>query len=346
MNMLILASFAAIFSPIIFLIKNKKIKKILIYTFFILVISAIGFRSIKTPDTKNYEYMFYNIYSNEIIIQRLETLYKIFIKINLQIFKNFRIYLIFITFSFFLFWKKITKYFVNEISIIFGTFYLTYGVYYFGITQRQALAFLIAYAGLKQIIIDKKNVMGVIMITLSSFFHSSMLLYLLVVFLCRKTFKNFYLEILIFISFIFSFFSAKNLVLMHSLEILLDSFKLNHYKAYLTPNLGISINTIYYTILAFFFLKYRSKIKLKKEIYNFFLNLYIVGVLVLNFLSFFKGVSRLADIFLIFMPIILGNIFFNLKKKENKILMILVIIFNNALLFMISLKNLFIFYIN
>lgn len=347
MNILILSlSILAIFSPLISTLRNKNFKKICVYIFFLLVIFGFGLRSIKSPDTEAYQFIFYNIYSEEEIIQRLELLYKIFIKINLQILKEFRVYLILLTFGFFIFWEKITKYFVKDISAIFGTFYLTYGIYFFGITQRQSLAFLVSYMGLKQIIIDKKNIRGMILIILSSLIHSSMLMYLVVIFLCKKKIKVFYLEILVFCSLIFSIFFMENSIMMNLLQHVLELLKLNHYKAYLSFNYGVSLNTLYQTALAIIFLEYRKKVKLNKEIYNFFLNLYITGVLILNFFKFFKGVNRLADIFLVFFPIILGIVFLNMKERKDRVLMILVTIINNLLLFFISVKNLHSFYIN
>ncbi|MGL5963337.1 MAG: EpsG family protein [Fusobacteriaceae bacterium] len=334
----------SVFSPFIYFFKNNFLKLFLFIVFLFIIIYKFSMRSLQTPDTKAYEYMFYNINSNEVMVERLEPLFKLILKISLICFNNFRVFLFFITTFYFFSWIKITKFFVNNIIFIFGTFFITYGTYFFGITLRQALAFIVAYYGIKVIIINKNAKKGFLFIAISSFIHSSMILYIFCIYISKFKIKSKYLNILLFLSFFTSFFSEKSLVLLKIIEFIINKFNLIHYKAYLTSDTGISLNTIYFTVQAFLFLNHRNKIKNKTFEYNFFLNLFIIGVLILNILNIFKGVSRMADIFLVFYSILLCIIFENIIKNRNKIFFIIILSGNNLLLLLISIKNLSEFY--
>lgn len=341
----ILILFLPVFSPILYYFKKNILKMILINSYLISIICLFTMRSLQTPDTNSYEYFFYNINSNDELILRLEPLFKVFIKISFLVLQKFRIFLFLITLLFFYSWIKITKKFVENISIIFGTFFVTYGVYFFGITLRQALAFIVSYYGIKVIIVDGNNKKGLGIIFLSGFIHSSMLLYIPFIFVCKKEIKIKYLRCILFLTFVSAFVSFKNVILLNIMESVLNKLQLLHYKAYLIPNTGVSLNTIYYTVLAFIFIEYKIKMKNDKK-YNFFLNFFLIGVLILNFLNFFKGVTRLADIFLIFYSIILSRIFDKVTNRKNKIVYLVFLIINNIILFIVSFKNLFEFYNN
>lgn len=345
---MIMNSILAVFSPILVKLKNKYIKNTICLTFIIFTIYNFFMRNLDTPDTKNYEYIYNNISSGKEIVQRLEPLYKYFIKMSNYIFKDFRIYLFFLTISFFYLWIKITKFFLKDLTIIYGTFFLTYGIYFFGITLRQGIAFIISYIGLKNILNNKQKI-GFLFIIFSILIHSSMLVYIITVPFCKKKIGVKLLNWILIIGIIYNIFLTRifNLELIKVISKILLKLELFHYMAYLKLNTGFSLNTLYYTILTFLLINYRKNIKGLKNIkeYNFFLNLFMIGILILNFLSFFKGVSRLADIYMVYFSIVLGKIYFNIENKYFKLFFILMMICNNLLLLYLNFKFLNLFYI-
>lgn len=203
-----------------------------------------------------------------------------------------------------------------------------FGLYYYGIVLRSAIAITLCYCGIvnslrKRSFLSKLSL--ILIIIIASTIHISTVLFILV-FIAFFKIPSYLLKTIICLSI---FFLTSTSVIpisqyIYSLTIALNATRLTHYANMLETSDGAGILSWLYVLISILGVKFRNSLLTKgidNYIYNCFLNLYIFGSLINSILWQIPGGSRVSMQFLFFEFIIIYFLIFRIgliKKYKYK----------------------------
>lgn len=312
---------------------SRHIVQILIYTMFIIIFSS---RSNDIPDTIPYREMFLkgvNSFDNvEIGYLRLNDALR---NIGLSFFQ----YLLIIELFLFITWEYTTKLHFSRTLLPFIIFMSYMGLYFYGIVLRAAIGTTICYLALS-IMLKHINtytlILYYLLVGLSMTIHQSMLVFLFVPFLCFKKYNNYLLYFIVAISAIIPIIGLDKYIGQY-FSYFISYFNLDRFDSYVengsqNNNTSYALTSIKYLLLSLTFIYCRKYIILNTTKYNFFLNIYILGFVLISNTYFITSGSRLAMCFLFFEFILVSFIYtYSVLNKKFTYLIIVVVIMINII---------------
>ncbi len=316
-----------------YLSKNK----LFFYLSTIIIVIFVGFKDVMTPDFERYAFTFENIENYNYL--QFEPLFLILSHILKGL--GFNYYSLFFLYSsltiFFILLgiKNLTShhYFAFLLFILVPGFFLN-----MFIEMRQLLAVAIVFYTIGLFLNKKRKY--ILFALLSIITHYSASFFWIIFILTYPFLKKIYSFKTYFFLLTFSFIGILILKIdVYALNILFEFLSLTQipifqkYIYYVEYRLSSDISqvqfqffkNIFYILNALFLLyifKFLEKKLDKKETIK--LNLFILGVLILNFTYYIAEISRAAYYYLIFQIVIIPNIIFNIKQQEMKFVILYV----------------------
>lgn len=302
--------------------------------FIILIVAIVlALRSDNTPDTAAYRLM----YEDSAADSSIEFLY-IWLNrfFNQNIGLSFDSFLLILTISLFLSWYKITNQIIDNLFVGFVSFLPFYGFYFFGITLRASIAVVISYLAIV-ILLKNKSFKGFLLyyifVLLASGFHQSALVFLVLPLIALRQYKKYTLYLVLLFSATLPLYNDYIPIIKNVAFRYLAFVEFSRVEGYVTESASemmYSFTLLKNLVFGGVFIFLRNKLIAKQSIYNFFLNTYLIGCLLLSLFSFVTAGSRLAIMFLFFEFILLTLLFesSNIKKKNKSIFMIFAAIIN------------------
>lgn len=221
--------------------------------------------------------------------------------------------------------KKIVK--TQNYGWLFICYISFFGLYYHGIVLRAALAIIVCYVGMPYML--KQDLRGYIifigLVMLAFFFHKTSIFYLLT-FLGLLKFQNWFLYGLIILAVIFDIihpFASVQKQLESMFLIVEDAGEFGRFAGYIeneSRSVGVDFIHLSYMVIALFGIKMRNKIvgsNAEIKTYNFFLNLYVLGIVTYALLLDFRAAARIPAYWLCFEFIV---VYFMLFRNNNKLI--------------------------
>ena len=309
-----------IFYIIALLICRSNLKGKVHFSIFLFAI-LFTLRNDLVPDTISYK----EIYSQNISeISSIEMGFKYLCYLSNNIFGlSFSQFLFFLTFILMELWYMVTKKMLPNYNygLLFIGFMSFFGLYYNGIVIRSSIAIIIVYFGILYLLNGrfKSFLLFSILLVAAFFFHRTTAIFV-VALLALKRYNKLVLYIMVALSLIIAithpFSSIQNQV-----ELILgfsDEFsKYNSYAMDETKNTGFDFIYTSYILICLLGIMCRDYIECKdgdKTIYNLFLNLYILGTLLLSIVFDFRAGGRLPMQWLYFEFIVVYFILFKNSK--------------------------------
>lgn len=335
-----------IFSLFILLLYKFRIPYNKVFSIFIVLIVSLvcAHRSLSVPDTEPY----LNIYMGY-VVGSYEKGYIYLCDFFRNLGFSFTSFLFVISFLGLTIWFSITKNIVSKKHMLLAfVIYLSYmGIYYHGIVLRACFAILINYIGIYWGLLKEKNyLIYYLCVLISIFFHISSILFALLPFIITRKYSKMVLYGVLIFSFLFMLLN-KNLTIITNLLTtamehlsILGASRLEGYIEDVSKS-TLSLNHIKYLLSGLalvFFSNDKYFIGQDSKNFNTFLNIYVIGIVLMFLLSFAPGSGRISQLFLFFefMPIILLYESIAKSKKIYLQLFIVVLILTNF----ISLFNL------
>ena len=282
--------------------KNWQIQQVSI----LLMVFLFGLRSYGIPDVENYIEMYRDTLDYDDGIEYGFLLLCHFFK---TIGFEFHGFLLLITFLMFESWWYLTRK-ITDSNIIFFPFIIFcsyWGVYYYGIVLRSAIAITLMFWGIFFLYSYKKK-LGITLFSLFLFLSITIqigsLLFLLV-FLFRREIKAFYLYITVALSSLLLITGAFSSIGQYVVAIssFMGSQRFGHYVENMDGSDGASIRAWSYIVFAIMFIclrKYLNENERLREWYNLFLNMFILALVINSALWEIPVASRLPSQFLFF----------------------------------------------
>lgn len=272
-------------------------KSLFLCYFFILVLFSS--RGDNVPDTTVYKNMYYGIEHNKFL--QTEPLYLLINKFFLLLGFEFNSFLFFVLLFMIYLWHNSTKRILKDIPLALLLFMSFVGIFFWGVVLRAALGLTISYLAFV-ILQNKQNKYRYyyfyLLIAIATFFHYSIAIFAIFpLFVNRYYSSSIFYCILLFLLFI----PLINLqyLLSELLNSVLNIDIFNRFSGYMSDDDYYSnvypIRYVKNIFLAFCFVRARGFIIHNMNIYNYFLNIYIVGCILAMGLHFIgAGGSRLA----------------------------------------------------
>jgi len=290
-------------------------------------------RDTNVPDTSEYIKFYNNIslyFSSWITNNDTEIGYSILMGIIKSLNLNYQsFFFIIVIINFFVLNKTINEckeYFKidHNIHYIFFILYLSfYGIYYNAMVLRAGIAISFCLYSIF-LLLNKKYIVGMIMVLLSNIFHNSAIVAFLIIlfaFILPGFKRKFYRKYILFILIIY-LIGINNIIFYNIIDVLQDFVVSNNmgriYQSYIFKdnNFGIAFKVLYYFLIGLYitFINENIFLKMKKLI-----NVYCIGLTLSILFSSITAFSRLTDFFFIFYIFILINAYFKANKENYKI---------------------------
>ncbi|MCE5344877.1 MAG: EpsG family protein [Bacteroidales bacterium] len=336
--MLVLAIVFLIFANVVNHSKgiSTNVKTACLFLAYLWLILIFSFRGPEVPDTLAYMKIYYGNFA----ASYFEYLYSILCRLARSVGLGFNGFLFLYQIILFILWFTATRKILTDIHLAFMVFLPFMGVYNFGIIIRAGMGLSVCYIALTYLI-QNRSLKGYIIyytiVTAAVFFHQSMIVFYILPLYVFKDIKTLFLFIIIIISVLIPLFNIQHII-ANFLEAYIKFFSFNKFLSYTQIHANFSLHAIYsltmikYTIMAIIFLWLRPKITSKKELYNFFLNIYITGVLMISMTFFIAAGNRLAYMFFFFEFALVGLVYeySELPKKLVFLSAILLALLNYA----------------
>lgn len=292
----------------------KHISKIFECIFILFFIILFSSRNSSIPDTDSYLKIYQNTssYYNNIEIGFLT--YNNFMR---NIGFSFYQYLIISEVILFGIWIYVTKNIFNKNTLPLIIFMSYMGLYFYGIVFRAAIATTLAYYAIYILIYKNykhKLIIYYLIIFTTILIHQSMVLLLFIPLFAFKNIKSNYLYFILIISLIIPITGINKYILLLYSKVI-DILDLNRFNNYI-ENTSIDNETSYalinikYVIIGVICVYSRKYIVIKQNIYNFFMNIYILGIFILSTTYFITAGSRMAMTLLFFEFILVSFIYY------------------------------------
>lgn len=272
-----------------------------------------------TPDTAAYRLMYERSFED----LNYEYLYLLVNRFFNSIGVSFRLFLFITTFILFITWMKITNIITNNLFIAFLSFIPFYGLYFFGITIRAAIAVTISYLAIViflKLINKRRYLYYYLLITIASGFHiSAAIFYTLPIFAQKEYKKSVLFVFLLIIACIPLFNNLIPFIRDFALNYLskTDVSRLSNYIERASDSMLYSLTLVKNVFFAGIFIALKNRVIKNRIIYNFFLNTYLVGCFLLVLFSFVTAGSRLAMLFLFFEFILITLLYDSSSLKRT-----------------------------
>lgn len=321
--MLIFAFIILLFANIVYHSKgiNKDVKITFLYLIYLWILLLFSFRGLTVPDTDNYIKYYYSPVNGG----ELEYLYSLMCEFANSLGLSFNVFLLLFQSILFFLWFKTTRKYFDDIHLPFLVFLSFMGIYYFGIIIRSAMGMCMCYYALTYLF-NNRSIKGYfvyyLIVTLSLFFHQAMIVFYFLPFFVLKYYSHKVLLIILLISVILPLTNFQVLI-VKVLEIFIKLFSVNKFLSYTQVHANLNFHGIYsltmikYLLVAFLFIWLRPRVIKKNDLYNLFLNIYVVGVFLIALTYFITAGNRLAYLFFFFEFVLVGILYenSNLPKK-------------------------------
>lgn len=329
-------------------IKQKE-KKYLFGFFIVLFSLLMAFRPVETKDTLNYINGFNNAQSLPIyginLLQKYDGFEWGYIYLNYlfrEFSDNYRIFFFLVTivgitlslYALISLSCKAGMGEINQFSLIFSAYISYFGILYNGISVRAGLSMGLGLVALEWMLNDKW-IKSLAFILLAISIQRAAVLFVIVYFIIRF-FPILKMKIHFFIWFVLGivlFSGGGSRVLIFVLDILnniIARFHISGFGAYLAElDIGVGIRDIYLWLLYGIFIFFICD----SQYYMKYLNVILVGTLIVVFLHDIRAIARVYDVFYLFMIPILA-IIYNEKSvltMESKKLLIIGIMCANSM---------------
>lgn len=314
---------------------------ILIYAF------VFSLRSDSVPDTVAYKEMYLGYYGSDTIESGYLWLCSVFREWGF----SFREFLFIWIFACLILWRyctvRITK--SNDLFVALMLFMSYMGIYNYGIILRAATALTIIFIALTYYLNSNSKYRILVYWTLcwgAIQFHQTSIVFFVMPFVCNHVYSSKLLYSAIVCSMLLTFSSG---IFINLRELLSDAFErvntfgyLTRFNSYLDRSEDIqtfsfSLTQLKFCLFAAFFVYGRNYLWKDGRVvdgFNFFLNLYIVGVLLYALFSYMIAGVRIAYMALFFEFILEAIIIFHLPRQSLKVAVFVVaVLVNYTLLF-------------
>jgi len=283
---------------------HSDVKTAAFFLAYIWLILIFSFRGTDIPDTKAYMRFYYG----DTTASNLEYLFLIMCSAAKSVGLGFHGFLIIFQLLLFSLWFIATSKFFSDVHFAFMVFLPFMGIYNFGIIIRAGMGLCICYYALAYLLENrdlKHYIFYFLIVTVAVLFHQSMaVFYILPLYIFRK-FNPLLLVVILLLSILVPLFNIQHLI-ANFLESYITLFSFKKFLSYTTIHAKFNLHGVYsltmikYAIMALIFILLRPRIIAKQEIYNYFLNIYISGVVLISLTFFILAGNRLAYIFFFF----------------------------------------------
>jgi hypothetical protein len=310
------------------------VKKNAILLFILTILSIqLALRNDKTPDTAEYKLIYENSIDDH---SSIEFLYISFNRFCNEIGLSFTNYLLIVTYTLFIGWYNLTKQITNNLLLAFIVFLPFYGFYFYGIILRAAIAVTICYLAIIILLKFrglKKYILYYLLIFIASGFHLTAMLFLVLPIIAQKHYKNRSLYLFLIYGAFLPLFNNYIPIIKEISFKYLALFEFNRVEGYLSrasEEMMYSINLFKHLIFGGIFIFLRNRVIEKQAIYNFFLNIYLIGCFLLALFSFVTAGGRVGIMFLFFEFTLFSLLYesSNIKKMNISIFIIVSVIIN------------------
>ncbi len=270
-------------------------------------------RSLTVPDTQSYITSYYTPEKGV----KFEYLYALMCRIANSHRLSFNTFLLIFEIILFSLWFYISKKNFKNPHIVFLVFLPFMGIYNYGIIIRTGMGLTLCYYALT-FLLNNRNLKGYFMyfgiVTVTIFFQQSMAVFYLLPFYALRKYSSKLAIIIVIISIFIPLINIQHLI-SSALEIFINFFSFKKFLSYTQVRAKFDTSGIYsltfikYIIMAFIFIGIRPLITEKKEMYNFFLNIYITGVVLIALTHYITAGNRLAYIFFFFEFALVGLLY-------------------------------------
>lgn len=291
----------------------------------------LSMRGDSTPDTAAYR----DIYKRSSENLNYEFLYMELNRFSNGIGMSFDVFLFLLTLTLFFSWYRLTSSIINNMFIAFITFLPFYGLYFFGITLRASMAVLVSYLGII-ILLKNRKVSGYLLyficVFIASGFHQTALAFLFLPVVYKKFSKKWLYGFLL-ITASLPLFNNYIPFIQDITFRYLETVGFSRVEGYVTRGPGVmtySLSLIMNLVFAGVFISLKNRIIFKNHIYDFFLNIYLIGCFLISLFSFVTAGSRLGFMFLFFEFILLTLLYesSNINKHKLNLLIMFSVIIN------------------
>ena len=302
-------------------------------------------RSDIVPDTIPYRDMFMGLYDYS---STIENGYLWFCSLFYRWRFSFQGYLfVWAFFSLVIWWKCTIR--VTKSDNIFWPLmlFMSYmGIYNYGIIIRAATALTIIYVALTYYLCSESRFRlfvywGLCFVAMQ--FHQTVFIYLVIPFICKKVYPKSILYTVLCLSLLLSFsvelFQSQQKVLSLVFDKLGNMGYLTRLNSYVERSedalaFSFSFTQLKFCIFALFFVYIRKFIDNEKITngYNFFLNIYVVGVLLYALFSYIMAGVRLSYLLLFFEFILATIVVLYINKRNLRAVTFLVVVLVNYII--------------
>jgi hypothetical protein len=283
---------------------HSDVKTAALLVAYLWLILIFSFRGSDIPDTKAYMKLYYG----DITASNLEYLFSAMCTAAKSLGLSFHGFLIVFQLLLFSLWFLATRKIFTDVHFAFMVFLPFMGIYNFGIIIRAGMGICICYYALAYLLDNrdfKHYIFYYLIVTVAVFFHQSMaVFYILPLYIFRK-FNPLILLSILLLSILVPVFNIQHLI-ANFLESYITLLSFKKFLSYTTVHARFNLHGVYsltmikYAIMALIFIALRPKIIAKQEIYNYFLNIYVSGVLLIGLTYFILAGNRLSYIFFFF----------------------------------------------
>jgi len=277
------------------------------------LILIFTFRGTSVPDTDTY----IKIFNSHNRIISVEYLFNLLCQLTYFAGFSFNGFLFIYELVLFAIWFYTSKKYLEDIHLAFLVFLPFMGIYNFGIIIRAGMGLVLCYFAIIYLIQNrsfKGYLLYYLIVTLAFFFHQAMIVFYILPFFLFINFSTQFILLVLLFSATIPIINIQPLITKF-FEVYVKLFSVNKFISYTELHANFSrhgeysLTMIKYWLMAVLFLGLRPKVKVRRDIYNCFLNIYISGIILIFMTHYITAGNRLAYMFFFFEFALVGILY-------------------------------------